>query len=146
MTIDEPKLHKVYPEWKCGKCEKKYGFYEFMELMDANYKNEKMPECPCGYKFFFDKWKLQDILKVKMGDKDVDVLVSTVYLEINHGFLDKDLWYETMVFVEYIEGNMQSRCINRYETEEQAIAGHNETLELVKSGNIDDESLPNIRK
>ncbi len=134
MTIDEPKLHKAHPEWRCGKCGKKYSFHEFIDLMSANYESGKMPVCPCGYRFFFDKWKLQEMLKVKIGDKEVDVLVSTVYLELNHGFFDKDLWYETMVFEECVE-DVESRCINRYETEEQAIAGHNETLELVKSGN-----------
>ncbi len=146
MIINEPKLHETRPEWRCGKCGKKYSFHEFTDLMNANYESGKMPICTCGYRFFFDKWKLQDILKVKMDDKEVEVLVSTVYLDINHGFFDKDLWYETMVFVMSLEKDVQDRCICRYETEEQAIAGHNKTLELVKSGNIDNDLLSNIRK
>lgn len=137
MKIDEPKLHKTRQEWRCGKCGKKYNFREFIDLMSTNYESGKMPMCPCGYVFLQDKWKLQDILKVKMGDKEVDVLVSTVYLEINHGFFDKDLWYETMVFIEGLKEDTQSLCIGRYETEEQAIAGHNKTLKLVKSGNYE---------
>lgn len=137
MKIDEPKLHKTRPEWRCGKCGKKYGFQEFMELMSANYESGKMPECPCGYQFFLDKWKLQDILKVKMDDKEVEVLVSTVFLELNHGFLGKDLWYETMVFVASLEKDVQDRCIDRYETEEQATEGHNEILKRINNGNYD---------
>ena len=135
MTIDESKLHRVVLGWRCGKCGKIYSIQEFIELIGTNYETGNMPICSCGYRFFFDKWKLQDIVKVKMDDKDVDILVSTVYLELNHGFLDRDLWYETMVFVEDLEGGVESRYVDRYETEEQAIAGHNKMLELVRSGN-----------
>lgn len=136
MNSEDIKINKSHPEWRCGKCGKKYGFHEFMELMNANCESGRMPTCSCGYIFLSNKWKLQDMLKVKMDDKEIEVLVSTVYLELNHGFFGKDLWYETMVFVASLDKDVENRYIDRYETEEQAIAGHNETLELVKSGSL----------
>jgi len=134
MTVEELKLYKARLGWRCGKCGKKYSSQEFVELMTVNSESGMMPICTCGYRFFLDKWKLQDILKVKMDDKDIELLISTVYLELNHGFFDKDLWYETMVFEESLERVVESIYSNRYETEEQAIIGHNKMLEFVKSG------------
>ena len=131
----------IRPDWKCGKCGKKYSFYEFIELMDINYESRRMPVCTCGYRFSLDKWILHDMLKIKIENKEVDILVSTVDLELNHGFFGKDLWYETMVFGEGLGGHTQSLYTTRYETKEQAEDDHNRILNLIKNGNYKIDKL-----
>ncbi len=54
--------------------------------------------------------------------------VSTVFLGLNHGFHGKDLWFETLVFGGKLDGEM-----NRYETYEEAEAGHEVMVERVKT-------------
>lgn len=137
----ERRLSITRPDWKCGKCGKKYSLYEFIELMDINYESRRMPVCTCGYRFSLDKWILHDRLKIKIENKEVDILVSTADLEINHGFFDKDLWYETMVFGEGLGEHTQSLYTARYETKEQAEDEHNRILKLIKNGNYKMDKL-----
>lgn len=60
-------------------------------------------------------------------DKIGDVEVSTVFLGINHGFREKDLWFETMVFGGPHDGE-QWRC----ETWDEAVTQHKLAVKLVK--------------
>ncbi len=55
---------------------------------------------------------------------DGKIRVSTVFLNINHGdwFNGKPLWFESMAFDE----NGDELDCDRYETYEQAVAGHQE--------------------
>jgi hypothetical protein len=57
-----------------------------------------------------------------------EVLVSTVFLGINHGFGERPLWFETMVFGGAFDG-----YLDRYETWEQAFKGHQHVLDLVRN-------------
>jgi hypothetical protein len=74
------------------------------------------------------------------------LLVSTVFLGINHGFLSgqRPLWFETMVFADYDramppeievlltkwrEGQQQ-----RYSTWREAEEGHNQMLQIIQEG------------
>ena len=131
-------------EWKCGNCRKIYNFGEFIKLgmikaveSDTNPKEQHgyTPVCECGYRFHIDKWRLHDHLKIIIDSEERDVTVSTIDLEMNHGF-DKDLWYETMVFVEDVEGKDKIECYyeNRYETKKEAIKDHNRILNLLIDG------------
>lgn len=56
------------------------------------------------------------------------VFVSTVFLGLNHGFGETDLWFETMIF-----GGPHDGYQERYETLDEAKAGHADALELVNS-------------
>lgn len=67
------------------------------------------------------------VKRTKVGNLDV----STVFLVINHGFLGKDLWFETMIFGPS-EGDNQWR----YETYEEAEAGHKSIVNQLKKGLI----------
>lgn len=66
--------------------------------------------------------------------------VSTVRLSCDHGFGGTPLWYETMVFP---DNGWDDLACERYETEDQAIAGHAAMLERVKAGEFtgDESSL-----
>lgn len=55
-----------------------------------------------------------------------DILVSTICLGINHGYLGKVLWFETMIF----SGEF-SEFQERYETFEEAKIGHEEAVRKV---------------
>ncbi len=55
------------------------------------------------------------------------VKVSTVFLELDHGFGDKPLWFESMCF----GGPLAYEC-ERYETWDEAEAGHGAMVERVK--------------
>jgi hypothetical protein len=60
-----------------------------------------------------------DSRRVNRTEKE-GVVVSTVFLVLNHGWGDEgDLWFETLVFSGEFDGEM-----DRYETWDQAIAGH----------------------
>lgn len=62
-----------------------------------------------------------------------DVLVSTVFLGLNHNWGDgPPILYETMVFGGELDGEMRRYC-----TKDEASAGHQEVIALVKeSGEI----------
>lgn len=49
--------------------------------------------------------------------------VSTVFLGINHGYGEKDLWFESMFFATVLDHPLDNDC-ERYETYQEALAGH----------------------
>lgn len=53
-------------------------------------------------------------------------VVSTVFLGVNHGWNDKEEWFETMVFGGPMDGHQE-----RYATWEEAEAGHKAILAKV---------------
>jgi len=60
-------------------------------------------------------------------DEVGDVRISTVFLGLNHSWGDAPpLWFETMIF-----GGEHNDYTDRYETWEQAEAGHKKALALV---------------
>jgi len=66
---------------------------------------------------------------VKQTELPGDVLVSTVFLGLNHSFgVGKDLWFETMVFGGQLDGE-QERC----ETWGEAEAQHDEIVARVRA-------------
>lgn len=69
---------------------------------------------------WFGKAENRVIDKTRVGDAEV----STVFLAINHGFTgNRELWFETMVF-----GGPHDGQQDRYETYDQAVAGHKEVV------------------
>lgn len=56
------------------------------------------------------------------------VRVSTVFLGLNRGFGGKPLWFETMVF-----GGKLDQEQDRYETWDEAVAGHKAMVKRVKA-------------
>lgn len=145
-------------EWKCGNCNKIYSIDDFLTLenvklveSDTNPKEQHgyTPACECGYRFHLDRWLLHDSIKIKIGTEDRDVLVSSAYLELNHGWwFDKYLWYETMIFIEDEEGKDQIICNyqDRYETKEEAINDHNRIVNLLKEGMYNIKDLDEDKK
>lgn len=58
------------------------------------------------------------------------VFVSTVFMGLNHSFdLDRPLWFETMIF-----GGKHDQYQERYETLDEAEAGHKRAVKLAKRG------------
>jgi hypothetical protein len=76
-----------------------------------------------------------------------DVHVSTVFLPIDHGWIDwryagpdyRPVLFETMVFG-YGDGDDEFQW--RYRTEAEALAGHAIILEAVRGETLTDETLP----
>ena len=147
-------------EWKCGKCGKIYTTEEFIMLKkvkaverDSNPFKEHgfVGVCDCGYRFHIDKWRLHDDVKIKTDNEYINIRISTVDLELNHGYEEgKNLWYETMIFpggfgndeLEWIECNY----MNRYETQEEAIVDHDRIVNLLKEGKYKIEDLDDFNK
>ncbi len=147
-------------EWKCGKCGKIYTLEEFISLKkvkavesDTNPSKEHgfVGVCDCGYRFHLDKWRLHDKVKIKIDKEYIDVQVSTIDLELNHGYEEGEhKWYETMIFpgglgdnaLEWIECNYT----NRYETKEESIEDHNRIVNLLKEGKYKVEELGENKK
>lgn len=112
-------------DWKCGNCGKTYSFNEFIGLTNIGV-------CDCGYRFSLDRWRLHDSLKIKINNREVGLLISTVFLEINHRYFNQNLWYETMIFPE--EDGIDCNYEERYETKEEAISDHNRIIDDLNNG------------
>ena len=136
---------KIGSEWKCGNCGKIYSTRELLELehvkavegdTDPESQHGYVAVCTCGYRFHLDKWRLGDRVKIEIGNKEVNILVSTVDLELNHRIFEREEWYETGIFMDDEDENVSTRMIyeERYENKEDAMANHNRILELLKSG------------
>lgn len=142
-------------EWKCGKCGRMYTFEEFLQLkkvkavesdIDPYKEHGFVAVCDCGYRFHIDKWRLHDDVNIKINKEYINVIVSTVDLELNHGYpRGKNLWYETMILPGGLgENNLEHiKCYytKRYETKEEAIEDHNRIINLLKEGNYKIENL-----
>ena len=91
------------------------------------------------------KWAvLNEILYYKViKQEDIgDFWVSTVWLGINHDFFNQGppIIFETMIFPKKgKEIDYDDRYMDRYCTEEDAIAGHAKALEIAKTGKINNE-------
>lgn len=139
---------EMISEWRCGNCGKIYSFYQFIKLnkvkmvesdTDPKEQHGYTPVCECGYRFHLDKWRLYDNVKIKTDKEDIDTIVSTVDLELNHGYEEgENLWYGTMIFPGGFgdDGLEWPKCYyeNNYETKEEAIKGHNRIVNLLKEG------------
>jgi len=73
----------------------------------------------------FEEWVIvsrpsQVVQQTRIGD----ILVSTIFLGINHGWYE-DLWFETMIF-----GGHHDEYQERYSTWEEAEAGHEKAVNL----------------
>lgn len=66
---------------------------------------------------------------IKQTNLPNNILVSTVFLGINHAFMDgPPILFETMIF-----GGEHNQYQNRYATYEEAEKGHEEAIQLVFS-------------
>lgn len=72
----------------------------------------------------------------RVGKDEIgDAEVSTVFLGIDHGWGDKHLWFETMIF-----GGEHDQASWRYETWDEAIVGHRRVVTALREDrNPDDD-------
>lgn len=70
------------------------------------------------------------VARTYLKETDFRGYVSTVFLAINHAYHDEDppILYETLVFAE--EEHPLDQYMERYETREEAIAGHDRVVRL----------------
>lgn len=137
-----------HSKWKCGNCGKEYTFEDFINLhtvvavetdTDPSSQHGYVGRCECGYRFHIDTWRSHDKVEIKTDEGYINIQVSTVFLELNHGYEEgKDIWYETMVFPggfgdEEIEW-LKCDLVHRYETKEDAIKDHDKILNLLREG------------
>jgi DNA-directed RNA polymerase subunit RPC12/RpoP len=155
MTNDQ-KLEKMryLPKWKCGNCGKEYTLENFLRLTivkmvesDTDQQNEHGFVCDCGYRFFLDTLRIHDTIDIKTDRGYVTILVSTAFLELNHGNRDgKDVWFETMVFAGGFEDEevewLKCDLVHRYETKKEAIKDHDKIFNLLKMGKFKIEDYP----
>ena len=147
-------------EWKCGKCGRIYSFEEFVMLKKIKaVESDISPArehgfvgiCDCGYRFHLDKWRLHDKVKIKIDKEYINVTVSTVDLELNHGYeIGENIWYETMIFAGGFGDDelewLKCSYMNRYETKEEAIEDHNRIVNLLKEEKYKVEELDENKK
>ena len=120
--------------WRCSWCYTRYTTDQYLALpmvpadpteSDPQAGHGYLAVCHCGKVFHRDKWRLQEFVGNALGR----FWVSTVDLELNHGFNAGELWYETMI--EGPDGQF-SDYQPRYETREQAEAGHHRVCHDLK--------------
>lgn len=91
----------------------------------------------CGDEITFDEFNIlfnEREYQVIKQDKIDDFFVSTVWLGLIPGYENKKpLIFETMIFKEQ---GLENEYIFRYVTEEEAIKGHEEAVEMVNRGEI----------
>lgn len=106
--------------WKCSHCGRMYSTDELLALPSVKaVEKEPDPTAGTGLDYF---------LVCKCGK------VFTVHLELNHGFLGPELWYETMVMER--DGADFLDYQDRYTTQAEAEAGHVLAISKVRSGAI----------
>lgn len=117
-------------QYRCTQCGELYGSDEYngLELVRVDKENPSRGNervCrECGARFHSEKWQLVDEVEVN-GDT---FHISTVGLTIGHG-LNHDQWFETLV-----TPSGGSEWMDRYETQEEAEAGHEEVIERLEAG------------
>jgi hypothetical protein len=148
-------------DWKCGKCGKEYTNEEYLNLKRVKmveddpdpWRNYGFTSvCECGYVFHKDKWQKVTKLSFKYYPSlfhrfinlltfglvckpvEIKIRVSTVFLELNHGFGGRNLWYETMIFDEGSSIILHDLGAWRYETKEEAEEGHEKIVGLLREG------------
>lgn len=121
----------------CSRCLKKYAIREFLALphvpavddTDPKRNYGYLPVCTCGSVFIRDKWRMDAHLTLA----DHRVCVSTISLELNHGFgLGEDQWYETIIFLEESVASLGPQW--RYRTQEEAERAHTEIVKNLQAG------------
>lgn len=128
-------------DWACSHCDQRYSMNDLLALPTVKAVADDpdptgpaghgyLSVCECGKVFHRDKWRLQaDVI----GSDGKVYWVSTVHLELNHGFSGPEMWYETIVqrpdraFLYYQD---------RYTTRAEAEAGHLLAISQVRSGLI----------
>jgi hypothetical protein len=78
---------------------------------------------PCN--LFESMESFSDSRNIIRQDMIGNMKVSTVFLAINHGFGERNLWFETMIF-----GGHLDQYQDRYETWEEASEGHKVAVRL----------------
>jgi hypothetical protein len=144
-------------QWKCGNCGKEYTFEDFIRLTTVKaVESDIYPSrehgfvgiCDCGYRFHLDRWRLHDKVEINTEKGPVNIQVSTVFLEFNHGYDEgRNVWFETMIFpggfedeeVEWLECGL----IHRYRTKEEAVRDHDKIINLLKEGKFKIEDYDN---
>lgn len=132
-------------EWKCSYCGKIYNINEFISLKkiklvesdtDPAKQHGYTPVCECGYRFYLDRWRKNDNITIKLNGKELELLVSSIFLELNHKiFDDKYEYYETAIlWLDNDEAIKNVEVMQRYETKKEAIENHNKILNLIKEG------------
>ena len=135
-------------QWKCGNCGKEYTFEEFIRLTTVKaVESDKVPSrehglvgvCECGYRFHLDTWRIHDKVEISTDEGNVNIQVSTVFLEFNHGYdSEKNIWYESMIFPGGFGDDelewLKCSFVHRYETKEEAIKDHNKIVNLLRQG------------
>ena len=139
-------LHRK--DWKCGNCGKEFTFEDFIKLTavqavesdtDPSKEHGYVGVCECGYRFHIDTWRLHDKVEISTDEGYVNILVSSAFLEFNHGYDEaRNIWYESMVFPggfgdDEIEW-LKSSLVHRYETKEEAIKDHDKIVNLLREG------------
>lgn len=77
-----------------------------------------------------EKWVTAKRTNRHVGDDSIGgIRISTVFLGLDHSFGDeRPQWFETMIF-----GGLHDEYCERYETWEEAEAGHKRAVEMVKA-------------
>lgn len=145
-------------EWKCGNCGKIYDVYELISLKkikvvesdtDPAKQHGYTPVCDCGYRFCLDRWRMNNNVKINVNGEELELFISTIFLELNHKTFDgKDEYYETAIlWINKDNGETENMdIIERYETKESAIDDHNRILKLINDGKYRVEKVTTLEK
>jgi hypothetical protein len=84
----------------------------------------------------FEQMARHPEMRIVGKTKEGPYVVSTVFLMIDHGFGGSSLFFETMIWSEKTEKHSFFDYQVRYATYQEALAGHQAVVELVKEGTL----------
>lgn len=135
---------------QCSMCFQFYTFNEYLNLesewIDPKNKKRfgKQAICKCGARFHRDLWHIETLKE--------EYLISTVHLVIGHSSvidwsdLNDNYFYETMIFkLKNKKNNSDRKALDfqmRYKTKEEAITGHQDTVNKLEKILLDPTKYP----
>lgn len=130
-------------DWMCSRCLRRYSTDELsaLPLVPAVPEDPDprapgghgfLSVCVCGSVFHRDRWRLQENVEAEGRT----YWVSTLALELNRGWGEQELWYETIVCLAFAKQMLRDLYCARYTTQAEAEAGHLLIVSNLLSGHL----------
>lgn len=117
-------LRGELPEYQCSQC---FAEYTFADMFESG-PTVRLYCAKCSKPFHRNKWQVLSRVKSATAEPGQYYIVSTVHLEMQHGYTSP-MWYETTIYKEEAEdGGGFLKYQQRYPSMQEALLGHRRTI------------------